>query len=402
MIRRHLNYSFVKWLLVVGLLSTVLILSACKLGTTPPVTTTQTVTATQTITVTPPLVTTIPTLTPTPTPTPLALPPPTFSLEEGVFGTYQIVTIQVEIQDVQIFYTLTGSEPNTASTTYTGPIEVRTSRTIKAIAVKEGWNNSPVASVTYIIDYGDLPLGEIGGLQYVSWDFGIERFKDYYIDITIHNEPDNHDGLYFQMYQGEINGVGFYFGLQTDVYRPGAGSTGKGLIFSRWGTRDTSNVRIVEGGWSQSAGSEGDFVGIRKNYDWTTHKYQFRLNLIESDSVGDWYGVWIYDYDIGFEDYLGSIRFPAAEPGNAGIWNNGITWTELYYKAEIPTPIPDWHVSVDGVFATIDRIPPQHASVWYSTDVLTNTDVYWDSDNNEIHFLMGPGVTREHQLGQVY
>lgn len=51
------------------------------------------------------------------------------------------------------------------------------------------------------------------------------------------------------MYQEIINGKGFYFGLQTQTYKPGVGSMGKGLIFSRWRTLDLSNVRVVEGGW---------------------------------------------------------------------------------------------------------------------------------------------------------
>ena len=76
---------------------------------------------------------------------------------------------------------------------------------------------------------------EIGGVHYVYWYFPRERFNCLYIDVGILTEPDNADGLYFQMYQGTINGQGFYFGLQTQTYNPGYGSMGKGLIFSRWG-----------------------------------------------------------------------------------------------------------------------------------------------------------------------
>lgn len=132
------------------------------------------------------------------------------------------------------------------------------------------------------------PLGEIGGLHYVWWDFGTDNFESLRIYVTIYNEPDNDDGLYFQMYQGRINDVGFYFGLQTRLSNPNTGVTAKGLIFSRWETRDLSNVRPAEGGWSQSAGYEGDFVGIRKHYEWTNHSYQLKIAYVESDEVGDY------------------------------------------------------------------------------------------------------------------
>src|SRR5437667_1662901 len=115
------------------------------------------------------------------------------------------------------------------------------------------------------------------GLDYVWWRFGVAEFEDFQIDITIHNDLGTEPGIYFKMYQGQIGEVGFYFGLQTDVYEPNRGGRGKGLIFSRWKTRDLADVRPASDGWAQSAGYEGDFVGIRKKYEWTNHSYRLRL-----------------------------------------------------------------------------------------------------------------------------
>src|SRR6266705_1684055 len=81
------------------------------------------------------------------------------------------------------------------------------------------------------------------GLTYIWWKCGQAEFEDFQIDVTIHNDVDSKPGLYFQMYQGQIGDVGFYFGLQTDVYEPNRGGRGKGLIFSRWKTRDLADVR---------------------------------------------------------------------------------------------------------------------------------------------------------------
>ena len=256
-----------------------------------------------------------------------------------------------------------------------------------------------VARVSDTPDYGDVPLGEIGGLHYVYWDFGRDTFQSLNITVRIYNEPSLQDGLYFQMYQGFINDVGFYFGIQTDVYRPGVGSTGKGLIFSRWGTRDLSNARPVDDGWTESAGYEGDFIGIRKNYEWTTHTYRLKIANVDSDDIGDWYSVWIEDLDDSTIDHLGSIRFPRVESENAGIKNHGITWTELYYKETQDTPIPSWHVSITDITVDEGR-SPLHASSYYSS--IQNTDIYYDKVVSEIHFLMGYDVEREHSAGLIY
>lgn len=352
---------------------------------------------------------------PTPASTPALTPPvtspseeqvsvPTFSPPGARYNNWQMVTISTPTAGAGIFYTFDGTEPSTNSIQYTTPLEIRKAgtTTVKAIAVKKGYEQSLVATAEYVIDYGDAPLGEIGGLHYVYWDFGTNNIRGIVVNITICDEPDNKDGLYFQMYQGQINGVGFYFGIQTDVYRPDIGSTGKGLIFSRWGTRDISNVRTVAGGWSQAAGYEGDFVGIRKNYEWTTHSYQLKVSYTEADGEGDWYGVWILDLNSSTEDFLGSMRFPKTTPEKSGIQNGGITWTELYYKKVSETPPPTWHVSVDSIEATgADgaKYLPKSARSDYSK--ITNTDIYYDAATTRIHFVMGCQVRRTHGAGRL-
>src|SRR5579871_3280061 len=87
------------------------------------------------------------------------------------------------------------------------------------------------------------------GLAYVWWRFGVAEFEDFQIELTIHNDVDTKPGLYLQVYQGKIGDVGFYLGLQTDVYRPKQGGQGKGLIFSRWKTRREADARPVSSGW---------------------------------------------------------------------------------------------------------------------------------------------------------
>lgn len=76
---------------------------------------------------------------------------PTASVDSGVFKTIQTVSLTAE-NGASIFYTTDGSEPNENSTLYTGPITLSSNTTLKFIAVKTGYNNSPVGEKTYVIE----------------------------------------------------------------------------------------------------------------------------------------------------------------------------------------------------------------------------------------------------------
>jgi len=133
------------------------------------------------------------------------------------------------------------------------------------------------------------------------------------------------------------------------------------------------------------------------NYPWTTHEYRLRIAKMESDEVGDWYGVWIRDLDTGSETYFGALRFPRSQT-LSGIQDGGITWTELYYKSVQATPLPSWHVSIVEVCAD-DAIVPRHAYSDYSQ--IGHTDIYVDG-GGEIHLVMGTHVRRMHSPGELY
>lgn len=76
---------------------------------------------------------------------------PTFSPAAGTYVGTQSVTISTTTAGATIHYTTDGTDPTDGSTEYTAPINVATNTTIKAIAVKEGMDNSAVATATYTI-----------------------------------------------------------------------------------------------------------------------------------------------------------------------------------------------------------------------------------------------------------
>jgi len=76
---------------------------------------------------------------------------PVFAPKAGTYGTAQTVSISDATADASIFYTTDGTTPTLSSTKYSGPIAVKSSETIKAIAIASGDVNSAVVSATYDI-----------------------------------------------------------------------------------------------------------------------------------------------------------------------------------------------------------------------------------------------------------
>ena len=79
---------------------------------------------------------------------------PTFDVAAGTYTGAQTVAISSATPDVTIRYTTNNSNPTTTTgTVYTEPITVSSSQTIKAIAYKNNWSASSVASAAYTIKY---------------------------------------------------------------------------------------------------------------------------------------------------------------------------------------------------------------------------------------------------------
>jgi hypothetical protein len=86
-----------------------------------------------------------------------ALPKPNFSIAAGTYSTGQSVTISDTVAGATIYYTNNGTTPTTASTKYTGAVNIGSSQTLQAIAVASGYTNSAVTAAVYIISAAALP-----------------------------------------------------------------------------------------------------------------------------------------------------------------------------------------------------------------------------------------------------
>jgi uncharacterized repeat protein (TIGR02543 family) len=83
------------------------------------------------------------------------LPPvaetPVMSPIAGTYATAQDITLTTGTAGAQIRYTIDGTDPTTSSTLYTESFTISVNTTVKAIAIKDGYWDSPVAESSYLI-----------------------------------------------------------------------------------------------------------------------------------------------------------------------------------------------------------------------------------------------------------
>jgi len=88
---------------------------------------------------------------------------PTFSPVAGTYTSAQTVTISDSTSGATLHYTTNGTTPTASSTTYTAPISVSTTETVKALGVKSGWTNSAVGSAVYTLKVATPTFSPVAG-----------------------------------------------------------------------------------------------------------------------------------------------------------------------------------------------------------------------------------------------
>ena len=122
---------------------------------------------------------------------------------------------------------------------------------------------------------------------WVDLDHAPEDFETFCITFRIEGETADDVNFYFAPFNGAINQLTFYGGIQThiDGRRPDGSQVrrDKGAIFSRWRERDTDAIMAAPGGLYQSLGNEGEFISVRNDFAWGQGRY--RMCLLKSDLV---------------------------------------------------------------------------------------------------------------------
>ena len=91
---------------------------------------------------------------------------PTFSVSPGSFDEVQNISLSCATTGVSYYFTEDGKTPTTSSILYSGSIEIPTTRTIKAIAVRSGCTSSEVLSGQFVINTGSSSINVVNPTHY--------------------------------------------------------------------------------------------------------------------------------------------------------------------------------------------------------------------------------------------
>lgn len=238
-----------------------------------------------------------------------------------------------------------------------------------------------------------------GGISYINWEFEDNFVRlDINIDII---QFDTSKYFYLQFYQCLIGDDNVYFGIQNRV-----DENDQMLIFSRWGTTDLAHVEVnaAQGGFCQTAGYEGDFVGVRlPNFKLKNGEYTFSLIRDKEDDKGTWYKYIVTEKSTNTKTWCGSIKFDKG----AKINRFGLTWTELYGKSwpiQTYRHLPHWDIKVNSIKG--DNKFPIHATSFYTDprwgDHIPMEDISYDLSENSIRIRLGPDVVRKNSAGFLF
>ncbi|MBR6931465.1 MAG: chitobiase/beta-hexosaminidase C-terminal domain-containing protein [Bacteroidales bacterium] len=129
---------------------------------------------------------------------------PTFDPVAGTYAGAQTVTIACATEGATIYYTLDGEDPTIESTVYYMPFTISQTTTVKAMAVKNNYNNSAIAEAAYtiipsvpgyVIDF------ENAASAYTDWEF-----VNIVSQQTGANNVSAHGGTYYGTTGGKASG----------------------------------------------------------------------------------------------------------------------------------------------------------------------------------------------------
>lgn len=202
----------------------------------------------------------------------LTLPEPTITIN----GEAQTATITSSVAGATIYYTTDGSTPTTSSSQYSGTLTgLAYMTTVKAIAVKDGWNNSPVASGIVTI-----PSGVSGGV------------------VTLFDYED-HTWTYYSGVDASVDGGNYNTNYVGKLYSP-----------------NPRNVKITYNGVNDIANSTTT-VKVSVDAGETQNQFIYYKTLEESATSGE------YPYQVISNPF--SVR-PSTGTGNSKVYYGFAGW----------------------------------------------------------------------------
>ncbi len=152
------------------------------------------------------------------------------------------------------------------------------------------------------------------------WNIGQDTpFESLAVDVTISADVPSSVNLYIApIGLAHLSKTPFYGGIQTQVdgytkKEQKLRTLGPGFLFSMWGERSLDAIRPADGGFCQSSGHEGDFVSVRRPFEWKKGKYTYRLVKMDREEIDGkpytWVRAFVYSHDKDENLFVGALRF---------------------------------------------------------------------------------------------
>lgn len=221
------------------------------------------------------------------------------------------------------------------------------------------------------------------------WDTGKDAtFDSYSIDVTISEDLPPTTNLYIApVGLGHLGESAFYGGIQTQSdgntkADPRLRKIGPGFLMSMWGERSLDAIRPSEGGFCQSSGHEGDFVSVRRPYEWKKGKYTYRVVKMDKELVdgkpATWVGAFVYAHATDENIFIGALRFPG---DNLVLKRQVASFVEVYGRRIPVADIPRVTVTFGNLQVNGEAVESPRVSAVYPKDVPDYADAKSEGDS---------------------
>ena len=282
------------------------------------------------------------------------------------------------------------------------------SRTLRANLA----NGAQASNASHKVDARYAAIPEIMANAQWGWETQTGRSDSITMDFSIREDPGHFSedhSLVMAFGWSSIGSTRFGFGIRTDLDDPDTdGSEGKGIVFNRWDTHDKSLARPTTDGWVVTGTILGDFISIRKPYDWGVGDYTVHVahDGSDNDADGRWYGMWITDPN-NVETYMGSLKFPLVDGAAPKFNPRGDLYQSMLAllggSAIKPHEIPVFEVALGPPNEGSSIEPPKQVTAVYSqfNGVMTNSNITHDREDNLVIMRAGGSTLRTTDPGTV-
>ena len=271
---------------------------------------------------------------------------PEFNVASGAVNSGTSVTITCATEGAKIYYTTDGTEPTAESTEYTAAISVTPPMTLKAIAVKDGMNDSAVASASYTIKGTvstpefSVESGAVNSGTSVTISCATEGAKIYY--TTDETEPTAESTEYTEAIivteavtlkaiavKDGMNGsavASVSYTIYTPKYSVGDFILKDGTILSKDATPESGTVAAVIVRADTSTKTALGVGIVHNEMAWCTKSaegYSTNITALQGDKTSDY-----MDGSDGWEKLKEACSDAENNPENYPAWNYSLTYAE--------------------------------------------------------------------------